>query len=57
MYAGGLLVALLILGLVLVVVALAAIVSEPRNVDEPRTREHPSDVTRRLRRQGPHSQT
>ncbi|ACU71486.1 hypothetical protein Caci_2568 [Catenulispora acidiphila DSM 44928] len=52
MYAGGLLAALLILGLVLVVTSLAMVISEPRAIKEPRTRENPSDITRRLRAQG-----
>lgn len=51
MYAGGLLATLLILGLLLLILALAVLISEPRNAAAPRTREHPADVTRRLRTQ------
>jgi len=49
MYAGGLLATLLILGLVLLVISLAVIISEPRNTEAPRALEHPAEVTRRLR--------
>jgi len=52
MYTGGLLATLLILGLLLLVTVLAVVISEPRDVGAPRTREDPSDVTRRLRSQG-----
>ncbi|MEZ0112458.1 hypothetical protein ABH920_006480 [Catenulispora sp. EB89] len=52
MYAGGLLATLLILGLILLVTTLAVVISEPRNVGAPNTREDPADVTRRLRGQG-----
>jgi hypothetical protein len=51
MYAGGLLATLLILGLILLVTTLAVVISEPRDVGAPRTREDPSDITRRLRAQ------
>ena len=53
MYAGGLLALLLMLGLVLLVTVLAMVISEPRGLDAPSAREHPSDITRRLRAQGP----
>lgn len=52
MNTGGLLATLLMLGLVLLVISLAVLVSEPRNLDAPRTREDPSDITRRLNPQG-----
>ena len=52
MYAGGLLATLLILGIILFVTLLVAVISEPRDVKAPRTREDPSDITRRLRSQG-----
>ena len=55
MYTGGLLTTALILGIVLIVVLLAMVISEPRNVEAPRTREDPSDITRRLRPQGTRS--
>jgi hypothetical protein len=51
MYAGGLLALLLMLGLVLLVIALAMFISEPREIKAPSAREHPSEVTRRLRSQ------
>jgi hypothetical protein len=50
MYTGGLLATLLLLGIVLVVILLAVVISEPRDVS-PSTRENPSDITRRLRSQ------
>ncbi|MEY9857904.1 hypothetical protein ABH935_003517 [Catenulispora sp. GAS73] len=46
MYAGGLLATLLILGMIFLVTALAVVISEPRHVGAPRTREDPSDITR-----------
>lgn len=52
MYAGGLLALLLMLGLVLLVISLAMVISEPREMKAPSAREHPSDITRRLRPQG-----
>jgi hypothetical protein len=52
MYAGGLLALLLMLGLVLLVIALAMFISEPRELKAPSAREHPSEITRRLRAQG-----
>lgn len=51
MYAGGFLATLLLLGMVLLVVLMAAIISEPRDAKAPRTREEPGDITRRLRPQ------
>jgi len=51
MYAGGLLALLLMLGLVLLVISLAMFISEPREMKAPSAREHPSDITRRLRAQ------
>jgi hypothetical protein len=54
MYTGGLLATLLILGLILLVTMLAVVISEPRNIGAPRTREDPSSITRRLRSQKTH---
>lgn len=51
MYAGGLLATLLILGLLLLIISLVVLISEPRHVGGPSAREHPADITRRLRRQ------
>ncbi|MEY9895520.1 hypothetical protein ABIA35_006421 [Catenulispora sp. MAP12-49] len=51
MYAGGLLATVLILGLILLVTMLAVVISEPREVRAPHTRENPADMTRRLRGQ------
>jgi hypothetical protein len=53
MNSGGLFAVLLLLGIVLLVTVLAVMVSEPRDVGAPRTREDPAAITRRLRRRGP----
>jgi hypothetical protein len=51
MYAGGLLATLLILGMFLLVISLAMIISEPRDAQAPQARQEPGDITRRLRSQ------
>lgn len=51
MYAGGLLATLLILGLLLLMMTLVVVISEPRGIRTPHTRENPGDITRRLRSQ------
>ena len=52
MYAGGLLATLLILGMFLLVISLAMVISEPRDVEAPEARRDSADITHRLRSQG-----